>query len=119
MAATLNGNNSAASLAPVVNVLYKKIVDPKNSTKLNNLTDSELQYYLTLLGKAVRRNNGLSDDKIRKQVTTVVSLVWKSSTSKPVLKVAGKVLRQVINSLTTVYLTEFRSQAPEVWESDI
>lgn len=80
------------------------------------MTDDEVNYYLSLMARAIRANPGVADATIASQIVTVLDLCWKSE-SKSIVKPAGKVLIKLIGSLTTIYATEFHSLPPHIWNS--
>jgi proteasome activator subunit 4 len=97
----------------LVDVFYHKLVT--DSGELNHLTDSELSYYLYLLAKTVQINP--SAMKHKDKLLTVLKVTYYND-EKKVIKPAGKLLKNLIQSLTSVYPLEYRSVKPSIWESE-
>ncbi|KAG2394162.1 hypothetical protein C9374_003926 [Naegleria lovaniensis] len=103
------------TLALFIPMLYKKLVD-RDGKRLKNLTDMETQYYLQILGQVCYRT-GAHLLKYRQQIETVISLCYISE-KKKVVKICGKLFRNVLRSLTKYYLLELKSVNASQWSTE-
>lgn len=97
----------------ILDVFYSKLVD--NQGQLNNLTDSELSYYVYLVAKTVQVNPYTL--KHQQRLMTIIQLTWHHK-EKKVIKAVGKLVKNLLQSLTTVYPSEYRNVKPSIWGSE-
>lgn len=119
-AAAFNGDKSADSLRPLVDIFYDKLIVSDRGAKpsLQSLSDQEVEYWMTLLAKTIRSNPGVGDRGILDKITTVLNLTWsRSNNDKDITRALGKSARYAIMSLTSVYPMEYRSLSPKIWNS--
>ncbi|KAL9651790.1 hypothetical protein ABK040_014435 [Willaertia magna] len=100
-------------LGMIVDALLTKL-RAKNRNQLHHLTETESAYYFRILSKTVKNNANviLHTDKL----IDLLRLTWPS-TSKGIVKSSGKLIRNILQSLTHTYLMEKRNVAPDVWFS--
>ncbi|KAL0489595.1 26S proteasome subunit BLM10 [Acrasis kona] len=103
-------------LDPFIQLFYKKLIKDHSNQEstLNHLTDNETNYYLRILGKTIQRNQHVH--KHSKPLLTILNLISRSE-SDSTSKTSGKLLKNVLQSLTLVYPSEYRSVSPSVWNS--
>ena len=85
--------------------------------KIDHLSDSEMEWNLTILGN-VLSCMGESLLEYREMIEEIITATLLSCQSKRDLyRLSSDLLHRLLNSLTTTYLTEFRSHSNSIWES--
>jgi proteasome activator subunit 4 len=97
----------------ILDVFYRKLIDERG--KLNQLTKLEMTYYTYLISRTVQSCPSLL--KHKQKLFIVLDLIWNTE-EKKVIKNVGKLIKNLLQSLTTVYPLEFRSVNPSVWSSE-
>jgi hypothetical protein len=80
---------------------------------LKDRSDDEMKWYLHLLASVVKRTG----PALVPQLRTVITECFASN-KKALAKAAGKLLRNVLYTLSQYYPTDFRSAPPAVWNSE-
>ncbi len=113
MCSSLSLASPKMTLELFVPMLYDKVVDANG--KMRNLTDTETQWYVHILSKVIYQTGSdllaYSDKLIH-----IIELTYRSE-EKKIVKSAGKLLKNVIKSLTSFYTRDIRSVNPDVWHS--
>lgn len=91
----MNSENSASKF---IDMIFTKLVTQKGDA-FNNLTNSEIKYYIYLLGRLCK-GSGIFRVlmKYKSKLMTILNLAWKS-TDKEIVKAAGKLLKNVTLSI--------------------
>ncbi|EFC37419.1 predicted protein [Naegleria gruberi] len=108
-----NGDDTYDPFGLMMNSLISRITNQKG--ELKDLHDNEMDYYVHLLAKVVKGNN--QTFKHCDKLLQILKLTWNSE-SKSIVKSSGKLLKNILQSLTTVYILEKRSVPPNVWRSE-
>lgn len=99
-------------LGMMIDALVSKIL---YKNELRDLHEQEMDYYVHLLAKIVKCNALVG--KHLDSLLRVIRLIWDNE-SKAIVKSCGKLLKNVLQSLTQVYLVEKRSAPPKEWFSE-
>lgn len=83
---------------------------------LKDRSDDEMKWYLHLLASVVKRTGPALVPHVDKLRTVITECF--ASNKKALAKAAGKLLRNVLYTLSQYYPTDFRSAPPAVWNSE-
>ena len=122
---TLSLANSELFLAKFVPALTKKIVVAKDNSLSPALAASELEWYVYLLGQAVKQAGGaaacadatkagLKSNLLLPYIDSlqIVHSLTRDHESKSVRKMSGKLLRNLLKGLTFTYPAEWKNFSP-------
>lgn len=93
------------------------IPDSSNPHQLGHLSQSELEWILTIILKISKRG-GKYLLKHRELLENILTATFNNCKSRKIFKLCSKLLRSILSSLTEVYLTEYRSFSLSTWNSD-
>jgi proteasome activator subunit 4 len=117
MCSSLSFADPKITLALFVPMCYDRLVEHTDSgDKLRQLTETEIQWYVHILSQVVFRT-GPHVLKYRNQLNKIIELTWDSD-AKPIVKSSGKLIRNLLRSLTFVYPSDVRSANHVEWHSD-
>ncbi|KAG2374297.1 hypothetical protein C9374_010867 [Naegleria lovaniensis] len=105
-------NGSYDPLGMMIDALMSKIL---YKNELRDLHEQEMDYYIHLLAKIVKCNACVG--KHLDSLLRVIRLTFDHE-SKAVVKSCGKLLKNILQSLSQVYLVEKRSAPPKQWFSE-
>lgn len=111
--------NPEAALKTYLPLCYKKIIKLSKETgaaTLKDRSDDEMKWYLHLLASVVKRTGPALVPHVDKLRTVITECF--ASNKKALAKAAGKLLRNVLYTLSQYYPTDFRSAPPAVWNSE-
>jgi proteasome activator subunit 4 len=115
MCSAISFSDPKHTLELFVPMCYDRLIDSE-SGKLRNLTESETQWYVHIMSKVLLLS-GAEILNYKRQIIDVIRLTYQSE-DKKILKSSGKLIKNVLRSLTSSYALDIRSVNPEVWESE-
>ncbi|KAL0486457.1 26S proteasome subunit beta-4 [Acrasis kona] len=115
MCASLSFSDPKVTLGLFVPMCYDRLVD-RSTGKLNQLTETEIQWYVHILSQVVFRT-GAHALKYKKELDHIIELTWDSD-AKPIVKSSGKLIRNFLRALTFTYPKDVRSANPTEWNSE-
>lgn len=113
MCAAMSYSNPKSTLELFIPMLYDKIVETDG--KMKHLTDTETQWFVHILSKVILFT-GPEILVYKDKIVHILELTHQSE-EKKIVKSAGKLLKNVLRSLTSYYANDIRSVNPDIWNS--